>query len=75
MSSTGPDPLAEDPEVPREPDEPVDPDQKPVPEGDLTTPEDYHVADVDPEVPLTQGGDADPEELYPHAEDVEEDRA
>lgn len=71
---TIPDP--ENPERPPEPDEPVDPEEKPIPEGDRSSIEDYHVPDVDPEVPLAAPSDAvDPDEAYPHAQDQEEDRA
>lgn len=71
---TIPDP--ENPERPQEPDEPVDPEQRPVPESDRSGVEDYHVPDRDPEVPLTEDGEAvDPDEAYPHAQDVEEGRA
>ncbi len=73
-----------DPERPTGPDEPVDPDQKPVPERDRGTPEDYRVPDPDPEavvdepdgVPATGAAGADdPDEQYPRMQDVEEDRA
>jgi len=62
-----------DPERPQEPDEPVDPEEKPMPEADRSSVEDYHAPDRDPEVPLAGSGPAeqapDPDEAYPHAED------
>ena len=62
-----------DPEKPTEPDEPVDPEERPVPESDRSTPEDYEVADPDPEAELDQTDlNGDPEELYPHQGESEE---
>ncbi|TNM44231.1 hypothetical protein FHP29_05885 [Nocardioides albidus] len=62
-------PEPESPERPLEPDEPVDPEQKPIPEKDRSTVEDYHPDDPDPEAtldpPADEGGILDAEEAYP----------
>lgn len=67
-----------DPERPVEPDEPVLPEERPVPEGPAD-PEEYHVADPDPEAVVDETGltvpPAGADDDYPRVEDVEEDRA
>lgn len=67
-----------DPEKPVEPDEPVLPEERSGSE-DLADPEEYRVADTDPEAVVDEDGivvtPGTTDDDYPRVEDVEEDRA